>query len=143
LALSISKKKKPRGRYHTTLRGTIRTWKQVNANKEPWLLVVSALLRFGVPEIFNTDQGSQFTDEDFTKPLLDKGVRVSMDGKERWIGECIRRATVAQRQVRGYLLARLRNSKPGAACAIHLFRLLQCESATPKPRLSHSRRNVF
>jgi len=44
-----------------------------------------ALLRFGAPDIFNSDQGSQFTDEDFTKPLLNKGVRVSMDGKGRWI----------------------------------------------------------
>ena len=44
-----------------------------------------ALARYGAPEIFNTDQGSQFTDEDFTAPLLAKGVRVSMDGKGRWI----------------------------------------------------------
>ena len=44
-----------------------------------------ALTRYGVPEIFNTDQGSQFTAEDFTKVLLAKGVRVSMDGKGRWV----------------------------------------------------------
>jgi putative transposase len=44
-----------------------------------------ALMRFGTPEIFNTDQGSQFTAEDFTTPLLTKGIRVSMDGKGRWI----------------------------------------------------------
>ena len=44
-----------------------------------------ALARYGTPEIFNTDQGSQFTDEDFTKILLAKGVRVSMDGKGRWV----------------------------------------------------------
>jgi putative transposase len=44
-----------------------------------------ALARYGAPEIFNTDQGSQFTDDDFTAPLLEKGVRVSMDGKGRWI----------------------------------------------------------
>ena len=44
-----------------------------------------ALARYGAPEIFNTDQGSQFTDEDFTTPLLENGVRVSMDGKGRWI----------------------------------------------------------
>ena len=44
-----------------------------------------ALARYGAPEIFNTDQGSQFTDEDFTAPLLEKGVRVSMDGKGRWV----------------------------------------------------------
>jgi putative transposase len=47
--------------------------------------VEEALTRYGVPEIFNTDQGSQFTTEDFTKPLQDRGVAVSMDGKGRWI----------------------------------------------------------
>jgi putative transposase len=44
-----------------------------------------ALTRYGMPEIFNTDQGSQFTAEDFTNVLLTAGVRVSMDGKDRWI----------------------------------------------------------
>ena len=44
-----------------------------------------ALTRYGAPEIFNTDQGSQFTADDFTKPLQAKGVRVSMDGKGRWV----------------------------------------------------------
>jgi len=44
-----------------------------------------ALARFGVPEIFNTDQGSQFTDEDFIRPLEARGVRISMDSKGRWI----------------------------------------------------------
>jgi len=44
-----------------------------------------ALARYGAPEIFNTDQGSQFTDDDFTAPLLARGVRVSMDGKGRWV----------------------------------------------------------
>jgi len=44
-----------------------------------------ALARYGTPEIFNTDQGSQFTDDDFTTPLKAKGVRLRMDGKGRWI----------------------------------------------------------
>jgi putative transposase len=44
-----------------------------------------ALARYGAPEIFNTDQGSQFTDEDFTAPLANKKIRISMDGKGRWI----------------------------------------------------------
>jgi len=44
-----------------------------------------ALRRYGAPEIFNTDQGAQFTAEAFTQPLAAKGVRVSMDGKGRWI----------------------------------------------------------
>ena len=44
-----------------------------------------ALARYGAPEIFNTDQGAQFTAEDFTQVLLARGVRVSMDGKGRWV----------------------------------------------------------
>ena len=44
-----------------------------------------ALGRFGEPEIFNTDQGSQFTSADFTDVLLDRGIKVSMDGKGRYI----------------------------------------------------------
>ena len=44
-----------------------------------------ALARYGAPDIFNTDQGSQFTAEAFTKVLEAKGVRVSMDGKGRWV----------------------------------------------------------
>ncbi len=44
-----------------------------------------ALARFGRPEIFNTDQGSQFTSSDFTGVLRDAEVRVSMDGRGRWM----------------------------------------------------------
>ena len=44
-----------------------------------------ALHRHGAPEIFNTDQGSQFTSEEFTGVLLKAGVRISMDGKGRWM----------------------------------------------------------
>jgi len=43
-----------------------------------------ALDRFGKPEIFNTDQGSQFTGQKFVKTLTDAGVRISMDGRGRW-----------------------------------------------------------
>ena len=42
-----------------------------------------ALDKFGEPEIFNTDQGCQFTSEEFTKVLLDKQILISMDGKGR------------------------------------------------------------
>ena len=44
-----------------------------------------ALSRFGGPEIFNTDQGSQFTSPRFTGVLQAAGVRVSMDGRGRWM----------------------------------------------------------
>jgi putative transposase len=40
-------------------------------------------LRFGRPEIFNTDQGSQFTSADFTGRLLTAGIMISMDGRGR------------------------------------------------------------
>ena len=43
-----------------------------------------ALARFGAPEIFNSDQGAQFTSSDFLDVLRAKGVRISMDGKGRW-----------------------------------------------------------
>jgi putative transposase len=42
-----------------------------------------ALARYGRPEIFNTDQGSQFTSFDFTDVLKDAGVAISMDGRGR------------------------------------------------------------
>jgi len=44
-----------------------------------------ALARFGRPEIFNTDQGSQFTSLAFTSVLRDAEVRISMDGRGRWM----------------------------------------------------------
>ena len=44
-----------------------------------------ALAKFGRPEIFNTDQGTQFTSEEWTNTLKAAGVTISMDGKGRWI----------------------------------------------------------
>jgi putative transposase len=46
--------------------------------------VEEALARYGRPEIFNTDQGSQFTGQDFTGLLLDNAIAISMDGKGAW-----------------------------------------------------------
>ena len=43
-----------------------------------------ALAKYGTPEIFNTDQGCQFTSGEFTDVLKDHGIRISMDGKGRW-----------------------------------------------------------
>ena len=44
-----------------------------------------ALAKYGKPEIFNTDQGSQFTSPEFTNVLKNAGVKISMDGKGRWM----------------------------------------------------------
>ena len=44
-----------------------------------------AMARFGRPEIFNTDQGSQSTSPRFTGLLQQAGARISMDGRGRWL----------------------------------------------------------
>jgi len=44
-----------------------------------------ALAQFGKPEIFNTDQGSQFTSAAFTGALAAAGIQISMDGRGRWM----------------------------------------------------------
>src|SRR6202140_3030065 len=46
--------------------------------------VEEALARYGRPEIFNTDQGSQFTSAAFTGLLLENAIAVSMDGRGAW-----------------------------------------------------------
>src|SRR5664280_3569868 len=43
-----------------------------------------ALARHGRPDIFNSDQGSQFTSAEFTSVLLKSGIAISMDGKGSW-----------------------------------------------------------
>jgi putative transposase len=44
-----------------------------------------ALYKYGKPEVFNSDQGSQFTSPRFTRVLKDADVKISMDGKGRWM----------------------------------------------------------
>ncbi len=62
-------------------------WRVSNTmDVEFWLAALEeALARFGPPEIFNTDQGSQFTSPRFTGLLRRAGLRISMDGRGRWI----------------------------------------------------------
>lgn len=44
-----------------------------------------AINRYGRPEIFNTDQGAQFTSDNFTSVLKDTEIKISMDGRGRWM----------------------------------------------------------
>jgi putative transposase len=46
--------------------------------------VEEAIAKYGAPEIFNSDQGSQFTSAAFTGLLRDNGIQISMDGKGAW-----------------------------------------------------------
>ena len=47
-------------------------------------VIEQAFQRYGVPEIVNTDQGSQFTAEEFTSAVLARGCKLSMDGRGAW-----------------------------------------------------------
>jgi len=58
-----------------------------------------------LPEIFNTDQGSQFTSAEWTGKITALGMAVSMDGKGRWMDNVFIERLTAQRQIRGDLPA--------------------------------------
>ena len=62
-------------------------WRVSNTMEVEFCLEVleEAMARFGRPEIFNTDQGSQFTSPRFSGLLQQAGVRISMDGRGRWM----------------------------------------------------------
>lgn len=49
------------------------------------LVALDRALEIARPEIFNSDQGSQFTSDDFTNRLEDRGIRISMDGRGRYL----------------------------------------------------------
>jgi len=63
----------------------ILSWRLSNTMESDFCVeaLAEALSRYGCPEIFNTDQGSQFTSIDFTGTLKKHGVRISMDGRGR------------------------------------------------------------
>ena len=64
----------------------VMSWRLSNTLTTDFCLdaVREAIARHGTPEIFNTDQGSQFTSSDFTQLLKDNGILISMDGKGAW-----------------------------------------------------------
>ncbi len=63
------------------------SWRVSNTMKTDFCIaaLAEAIERFGRPEIFNTDQGSQFTSPRFVSVLQEVGVQVSMDGRGRWM----------------------------------------------------------
>jgi putative transposase len=63
------------------------TWRVSNTMTSDFCVaaLAEALALYGTPEIFNTDQGAQFTSDAFTRVLLDAGVAISMDGVGRAI----------------------------------------------------------
>lgn len=63
------------------------SWKLSNSMDTSFCIeaLEEAMDKYGKPEICNTDQGSQFTSDDFTKVLSDADIKISMDGKGRWV----------------------------------------------------------
>ena len=85
------------------------------------------MARHGKPEIFNTDQGSQFTDAAFTGVLAGNGVAISIR-QGGLAGRRVRRAAVTPRQIRGGVSARLH------AWYLHAYGSVS-QARTPNPLL--------
>jgi len=65
----------------------ILSWRLSNSLESTFCVeaLQEAIARYGAPEIFNTDQGSQFTGDDFITELKTADIRISMDGRGRWV----------------------------------------------------------
>ena len=91
-----------------------------------------ALSRFGCPEIFNTDQGSQFTGYDFTGVLKREGIKISMDGKGRFMDNIfIERRSLKYEEV----FIKPRWPRPGPGRHWRLPGVLQRRASAPVVRL--------
>ena len=95
--------------------------------------VEEALARHGRPEIFNTDQGSQFTSAAFTGLLLDNAIAISMDGRGVVARQRLCRAALALGQIRRGLSAGLRQRRRGARLDRPVSGLLQPQAPAFEP----------
>jgi putative transposase len=93
----------------------------------------AALADHAKPEIFNTDQGAQFTSAAFTGVLERAGVTISIHRPRPVDGQCLHRATVAIPEVRGHLPEGLRGWSGGQGRIRRMDRVLQ--QPTPARRL--------
>ena len=100
-----------------------------------------ALSQYGRPEIFNTDQGSQFTSDDFTGTLKHHGITISMDGKGRCMDNIfVERLWRSLKYEEVYLKAYATVAE--AKAGIGLAQLLQRGAPTSEPRLPHAAANL-
>jgi putative transposase len=105
--------------------------------------VQEAIARYGTPEIFNTDQGSQFTSSAFIGLLTSQRIRISMEWQRLLAGQRVHRAAVALDQVRGAVPARLREREPDAHRNRSVHRVLQHPQAALEPAGPHTRYGVL
>ena len=100
--------------------------------------LAEALESYGIPEIFNTDQGSQFTSIAFTGLLETTGIRC-FDGRSRSVyGQRVHRTAVALPEVRGSIPARSGGWLRGAAGDRTVDRVLQRATTALGARRSHA-----
>jgi len=71
---------------------------------------MEAIVKYGAPEIFNTDQESQFTSDEFTNILKTHGVKISMDGKGRVLDNIFDAKLKTVKYVEVYNLRRFHSS---------------------------------
>ena len=101
-----------------------------------------AIARYGRPDIFNTDQGSQFTSFAFTNTLRDAGIRISMDGRGRWMDNVFIERLWRIVEIRVCVPQRLRDGHRGPLRDWSLDQLLQCRTATLIVRRQDARRGL-
>ena len=77
----------PAVRHHGLVLAPVLAWRVSNTFDSDFCVeaLEDALTRYGPPEIFNTDQGAQFTSQAFTTVLKTHAVAISMDGKGCWV----------------------------------------------------------
>ena len=110
---------------------TVLAWQLSNTMDASFCVTAleQALARFGKPEIFNTDQGSQFTSSEFIGLLTAADVRISMDGRGRWMDNIfIERLALAQ--IRRGLSERLCRHRRSPVRDRQLDQFLQSQTPT-------------
>ena len=100
--------------------------------------LAEALGRYGRPEIFNTDQGSQFTGRDFTGALKDADVAISMDGRGRCMDNIFIERLWRSLKYEAVYLNELTDGFAAERVIGELDRLLQHRAAPFVPRRSNA-----
>ncbi len=93
--------------------------------------LTEAMERYGQPEIFNTDQGVQFTSTGFVDELAERGVRISMDGKGRFLDNIFIERLWRSLKDRGSLHQGIRVGPRGADRHRRVAEVLQRRTAAP------------
>ena len=102
-----------------------------------------ALTRFGQSEIFNTDQGSQFTSTEFTSVLQREKIAISMDGKGCWRDNVFVERLWRLVKYEEVYLPRQRVGARSSQWHRSIFRLLQCRETALEPWLQDTRSDIL